>query len=282
MTHLTKPLARPGQLQVPSQPSEVPEACATNSAPGTVSGLRRRATPPTVQLSADSAEVPAFQDEEIPTATGPHALNVRLARALHEIGERDRQIRQLEQQLEALQDANQSELESNARVRMCEQRSQVREELALCPSLPSDIDLRDDEPFAEQSPQTVLWHSITVGNGAEPPLPPSQRKDVRRTVELEVEFDLDTQFYTGLTQDISKGGVFIATYAIQPIGTVLTISFELPCGTKVTALGEVRWLRDASSASRPGMGVAFMALDDACLSAVARFCHKNQPLYVEV
>lgn len=131
----------------------------------------------------------------------------------------------------------------------------------------------------------IQWHSVTVGrrpSQAPDSVPPSQRKDPRRAIELQIEFNEDTQFFAGLTQDVSEGGVFIATYRIQPIGTPLTVSFELPGGTKISARGQVRWIRDTNVVEgRPGMGVAFTDIGPECLSAVAEFCRRIAPLYVE-
>ena len=83
---------------------------------------------------------------------------------------------------------------------------------------------------------------------------------------------------------MSEGGVFIATYRVQPVGTPLRLAFELPCGTKVTARGEVRWIREGdgdSNDGRPGMGIAFTSLPEAALLAIGRFCRQRPPLYME-
>ncbi|HET9930928.1 MAG TPA: TIGR02266 family protein, partial [Polyangiaceae bacterium] len=108
--------------------------------------------------------------------------------------------------------------------------------------------------------------------------PPSQRKAPRRSCEIELAFTEETQFYTGLTQDISEGGVFVATYRLFPIGTRLELSFQLPDGTLVSTWGRVRWLRDASAENRPGMGVEFGELRDDVARAIARFCEQRAPL----
>ena len=113
--------------------------------------------------------------------------------------------------------------------------------------------------------------------------PPSQRRAPRRSCEIELEFTEDTHFYAGLTQDISQGGVFIATYKVLPVGHRLQLEFDLPDGMHVSAKGEVRWLREAASAtSRPGMGVAFLDLPDDSRQAITEFCRKRPPLYMDL
>jgi uncharacterized protein (TIGR02266 family) len=128
----------------------------------------------------------------------------------------------------------------------------------------------------------VALRASTLPPGADS-IPPSQRRTPRRVCELELEFTEETQFYTGLTQDISEGGVFIATYRLFPIGSRLELSFELPDGTKINTWGRVRWLREESPhGSRPGMGVEFGDLTEEMLAAITRFCEQRPPLYMEV
>jgi uncharacterized protein (TIGR02266 family) len=152
---------------------------------------------------------------------------------------------------------------------------------------------RDSEPGAWQpaGPRVgypMIEHvAVALRASTLPPasdsLPPSQRRAPRRACELELEFTEETQFYTGLTQDISEGGVFIATYRLFPIGSRLELSFDLPDGTKISTWGRVRWLREESPhGSRPGMGVEFGELSEAMLEAIVRFCEQRPPLYMEV
>ncbi len=113
--------------------------------------------------------------------------------------------------------------------------------------------------------------------------PPSQRRSPRRSCELELEFTEDTHFYAGLTQDISQGGVFVATYRLLPVGSRLALSFVLPGGTEIRASGEVKWLREsACSGERPGMGVAFSELSEDAILAIHRFCSERPPLYMDI
>lgn len=128
----------------------------------------------------------------------------------------------------------------------------------------------------------VALRASTLPPAGPDSLPPSQRKAPRRPCEIELAFTEETQFYTGLTQDISQGGVFVATYRLFPIGTRLELSFQLPDGTLVSTWGRVRWLRDESPDNRPGMGVEFGELREDVARAIARFCEQRAPLYVEV
>jgi len=114
-------------------------------------------------------------------------------------------------------------------------------------------------------------------------VPSSRRRNQRLALELELEFTEDTHFYAGITQDLSQGGVFVATYRVLPVGTHLWLSFDLPDGTHVHTRGEVRWIREQQEGSlRPGMGVAFCDLPELALGAIQRFCRGREPLYIEL
>ena len=89
-----------------------------------------------------------------------------------------------------------------------------------------------------------------------------------QNVRAAERFDLesDHNFYTGLTQNISSGGVFIATHHLRKIGDRITLKFTLPGSAKQLAVEtEVRWIRENSAlmnagASGTGMGVRFINL----------------------
>ena len=100
-----------------------------------------------------------------------------------------------------------------------------------------------------------------------------RRQRGRLGCEFEVEFLHDTYLIAGLTQDISEGGVFVATYRTLPLGTQVTLALELPVG-RVEVRGEVRWVRPEleESEQRPGLGVAFTELTAEALAALRQLC----------
>jgi uncharacterized protein (TIGR02266 family) len=110
----------------------------------------------------------------------------------------------------------------------------------------------------------------------------SRRAAERAFIDVDVGFVSDSNFYAGLSMDMSAGGLFVATYQIRPVGTPVMLSFVLPDGTTVTVAGEVRWVRDPRSGEAiPGMGIAFRGLEGADLEAVQRFCRKREPMYFD-
>jgi uncharacterized protein (TIGR02266 family) len=113
--------------------------------------------------------------------------------------------------------------------------------------------------------------------------PPSNRRESARVpCAIELEFGDDSHFFAGLSQDISEGGIFVATYERLPIGTGLTLSLEIHEGT-VEVRGEVRWVRTGEEHdSRPGLGIAFTEVSPEAADRIARYCARRPPLYVDV
>jgi uncharacterized protein (TIGR02266 family) len=98
---------------------------------------------------------------------------------------------------------------------------------------------------------------------------------------IELEFAEDSHFFTGLSQDISGGGIFVATYERLPVGTRLKLCFETPDGP-FEARGQVRWTRDAKQGeARPGLGIVFTELSEEAMLRITRYCARTPPLYVD-
>lgn len=210
--------------------------------------------------------------------------------------ERDLLIDSLNQRVSTLESelaqARQALLEKDARV---EQPQQARShEHAQAPPAANSSDRSAASPVShpDETGFPVLSRvSVALRDGMSLPppsqpdaVPPSRRREPRRACELELEFTDETHFYAGITQDLSQGGVFIATYRVFPVGSRLELGFQLPDGTEVRARGVVRWVRaeGAPEAERPGMGVAFSELSESALTAIAAFCRDRAPLYMEI
>jgi len=87
----------------------------------------------------------------------------------------------------------------------------------------------------------------------------------------------------GFNNDLSDGGIFVATYDLLPIGSSLSVSFVLPGGHPVTAKGRVSWVREPlpDGDAHPGMGVVFDGLAPEDQSAVMEFIAHRSPLFHE-
>jgi uncharacterized protein (TIGR02266 family) len=110
-----------------------------------------------------------------------------------------------------------------------------------------------------------------------------RRANTQRRVYIEVEIGLTTEshIYTGISLDVSEGGVFVSTYQPAAAGTAVTLYFVLPNGHVVNAEGVVRWTRAQTTDTAPGMGVAFVNISAESLDQIARFCASRPPLYFD-
>jgi uncharacterized protein (TIGR02266 family) len=109
-----------------------------------------------------------------------------------------------------------------------------------------------------------------------------RRHDTKRVfIEIEIGLTSESHIYTGLSLDVSTGGVFVATYEPSPPGTAVSVYFVLPDGYVVNAEGVVRWTRAATEDASPGMGVAFVNISQDALAHISGFCASRPPLYFD-
>ena len=110
-----------------------------------------------------------------------------------------------------------------------------------------------------------------------------QRASARARIEASVDLHTDTNFFAGLSEDLSDGGLFIATYALLAVGTAVTVSFTLPNERRVNANARVAWLRETRDGSvTPGMGIRFESLAPEDAEAIHEFAAERPPLFYEV
>src|SRR5262245_6073459 len=83
-----------------------------------------------------------------------------------------------------------------------------------------------------------------------------RREFVRHKVDLDVSLGSDHNFYSGFAENLSAGGVFIATHLLRPVGENVEVCIHLPDGSEIRGSGEVRWVRvfNADSDTPPGIG----------------------------
>lgn len=115
-----------------------------------------------------------------------------------------------------------------------------------------------------------------------PKLTAERRHGPRRKLEVEIGLHSDSHFYVGFAEDLSDGGLFVATYEAVPLSSPVRVVFELPCGTRVSAPGRVAWVREPLEGHAPGVGVAFEALSDEQREAILAFVRERPPLFYDV
>lgn len=116
------------------------------------------------------------------------------------------------------------------------------------------------------------------------PAADNRRTAPRFAVELDMTISSEHNFYSGLVENISEGGVFVATHVLKPIGSIIELSITLPdSGVTVSGRGEVRWIRDYNELSDtpPGMGIRFVELAAGSVEAIERFLSQRDPLFFD-
>jgi len=119
---------------------------------------------------------------------------------------------------------------------------------------------------------------------SKPSAAPQQEIRNHRRVPLEVEVSMssESQFFAGITGNISEGGLFVCTYQRLAIDQRVEINLVLESGDSISAQGRVRWVREASDHACPGIGIEFDEIDPGALSAIDRFCSARPPMYMEL
>ncbi len=108
------------------------------------------------------------------------------------------------------------------------------------------------------------------------------RKAPRQRLEASVTFESQTNFFTGFAQNISEGGLFVATFDTLPVGTVTDLELTLPGGVRIRAAAEVRWVREFKEDAPevwPGMGLMFTDLPAEAREAIEAFMARREPLF---
>jgi uncharacterized protein (TIGR02266 family) len=103
-------------------------------------------------------------------------------------------------------------------------------------------------------------------------------------------------FYLGLSENLSEGGLFVATHDILPIGTPIRVDLRLPTSRDLLSVdGEVRWVRSpdavgdtgsnfgsGSDASvKPGMGIQFRDTSPEVTRAIEKFMKHRKPEFFD-
>src|SRR4029077_958642 len=112
------------------------------------------------------------------------------------------------------------------------------------------------------------------------------RASERYDLEVKVDLESEHNFYTGLTQNISAGGLFIATHALRKIGDRITLKFLLPGSDQPIEIEtEVRWIRENTALMKSdggtGMGVRFINLSAEASAAINGFLQARDSLFYD-
>lgn len=116
-------------------------------------------------------------------------------------------------------------------------------------------------------------------------VPNSRRRlHARCSVDLDVSLGSEHNFYAGLAENISSGGVFVATHMVKPVGQVIELTVHFSDSDRVIkALGEVRWVREYNESNDvpPGMGIRWKNLSAEDAEAIKAFAEERAPLFFD-
>ncbi len=105
------------------------------------------------------------------------------------------------------------------------------------------------------------------------------RSSERIDLAVEVTMASDTNFFAAITENVSEGGVFVATEDLLPLGTRVSLSLSLPDGSPIAAEAIVRWCRPPADPEGPGMGLQFAVLSSQDAARIVRFTAQRPPMY---
>jgi uncharacterized protein (TIGR02266 family) len=112
----------------------------------------------------------------------------------------------------------------------------------------------------------------------------NRRVSPRVAVTVNVSMQTEHNFYAGLTENISEGGLFIATYEEFPLGTLMDMTVTLPDIPPIQVRGEVRWVREYNEFTAevsPGIGVRFLELSPESRRVIETFLRARSPILFE-
>ncbi|WP_437936775.1 hypothetical protein [Sorangium sp. So ce341] len=132
-------------------------------------------------------------------------------------------------------------------------------------------------------------HPAADARRAPPPQaaqPPVDNRAPAAVVDVELGALTPSNFYKGLAGNdvIEHGGIFVATYKIPPIGSVVTLRVRLPGDYEFTALAAVRWTREAGGSkdsAEPGFGARITQISTEGRQLVSRFTRNREPLFYD-
>lgn len=111
-----------------------------------------------------------------------------------------------------------------------------------------------------------------------------RRDHDRLDIEIQLTAEADHRFFTGFTQNISAGGLFIATHSVLPMGDTFRLSFCLPGADTMFSLAcEVRWVRqtDMGPGLPSGMGVRFLNVTPQQETLIDAFIATQETLFYD-
>jgi uncharacterized protein (TIGR02266 family) len=134
----------------------------------------------------------------------------------------------------------------------------------------------------ETAPVDAPVDEKRVGGPAVPPTPAKadpRRLHERAEADLAVVIDVRGESSAGVVENLSEGGLFVATDGVAQPGELVAVEFALPGeDASIRARAEVRWTRGvATDGTSGGMGLRFVELGASEATAIGRFVANRAP-----
>jgi len=102
--------------------------------------------------------------------------------------------------------------------------------------------------------------------------PQVKRRYLRKDVVVPIKFRWENEERSCLSTTIGEGGLYVQTLLPPPVGTRLSLSFDLPDQAPIEVTGEVRHSLENTYGSLPaGFGVQFLDLKEADRERIVAF-----------
>lgn len=137
--------------------------------------------------------------------------------------------------------------------------------------------------LAQEAAQNNVAAIRRIDNGSQPAI--DRRRTPRVAVKVNVNMHTEHNFYTSIIEDISEGGLFVATCENIPEGTLVELTLSLPEKESIHVKGEVRWVRIYTEFNQDfsqGVGIQFLDLKEEDRRAIEHFIKLRKPLLYEV
>ena len=95
-------------------------------------------------------------------------------------------------------------------------------------------------------------------------MPSERRSEFRRKIEVTVMYTSESLTFEAVARDLSRGGMFVATELLEPIGTdcrVVVLADGAPAVTFAARVAHVVDSASDDSAIPAGLGIQFTELD---------------------
>jgi uncharacterized protein (TIGR02266 family) len=132
------------------------------------------------------------------------------------------------------------------------------------------------QPLGRMEPPKNRSAAKPAGKDAKPG--PRQRT----RLDCDVSFESESNFFEGFARNLSEGGLFVAAWDYQAVGTEMDVAFSIPGGPRIEARAVVRWVRELNDATPdvwPGMGLQFTTLPAGAEDAIRKFMATREPIF---